>query len=103
MVLALEREQRRHYPVGDVAAHVGRVIVAPSDALHRADDFEGDVVQNDGCTQGGATGKKVLDQFISQNDHVASLGFVQPVEPASRIKREISYVGELRFDAGKLS
>ncbi len=103
VVLALERKQSRHHPKGKIAAHVGGVVVTASHALHRANHFERDVIQDDACTHGWTSRKQVLDEFIAQHDDVASLRFVQIVEPAPLIEREVADLAELGFDACDLA
>ena len=41
----------------------------------------------------------MFDQFIAEHDYVASLRFVELVEPAALLQRKIADVTELRFDA----
>ncbi len=70
---------------------------------HAANDFEPNAVQQDECAHRRAPGEQGLQQFVAEDDHIASLRSVQFIQPASLLEGKITYFAELGLRAQDFS
>ena len=102
-VLLFQAEQVAHGFDGNENAGVGAVVAVLPDLAEHADDFEANVVEQDGRADGGASGKNVLQQFPANDGHAAGFGVVLIVEPAAGADGNIADLVVLGRDAEDLS